>query len=419
MDKQRDPAILKRKKRNRMIAAVVVGLSVVALTVAVSRLEPAAPSVADSESVLYFGTVKRGPFTREVRGAGTLVPEEIRWITATTTGRVERLVLQPGASVEPGTVILELSNLDLQQSFRSAELDLQTALANMANQKATIANARLTQEASIVDFESAYEVALADLQTNQSLAETGLVSRFTVRQKQAAVDRAKNQLELARKQLASSVETAASQLAPTEAAVNQRRAEVDRLRRQLDDLRVKATMSGQLQVVSVEVGASVAPGAQLARVSDPTRLKAVVRISETQTRDLAPGQLADIDTRNGHVKGKVTRIDPASTQGTVGVDVTLEGPLPAGARPDLGIDGTIELERLTNVLYVESPAFGQENSTISLFKVLPTREAVRTPVKIGRRSVQFVEVVEGLVEGERVVLSDMSQYDSFDRLRLN
>jgi HlyD family secretion protein len=419
MDKQRDPAILKRKKRNRMLAAVVVGLAVVALTVAVSRLEPAAPSVADSESVLYFGTVKRGPFTREVRGAGTLVPEEIRWITATTTGRVERLVLQPGARVEPGTVILELSNLDLQQSFRSAELDLQTALANMANQKATVSNSRLTQEASIVDFESAYEVALADLQTNQSLAETGLVSRFTVRQKQAAVDRAKNQLELARKQLASSIETSASQLAPTEAAVNQRRAEVDRLRRQLDDLRVKATMSGQLQVVSVEVGASVAPGAQLARVSDPTRLKAVVRISETQTRDLSPGQLADIDTRNGHVKGKVTRIDPASTQGTVGVDVTLEGPLPAGARPDLGIDGTIELERLTNVLYVESPAFGQENSTISLFKVLPTREAVRTPVKIGRRSVQFVEVVEGLVEGDRVVLSDMSQYDSFDRLRLN
>jgi HlyD family secretion protein len=296
---------------------------------------------------------------------------------------------------------------------------LQTALANLANQRATVSNARLTQEANIVDVESAHEVALVDLQTNQDLAETGLVSRFTVRQKQAAVDRAKNQLELAKKQLASSIETAASQLAPTEAAVNQRKAEVDRLRRQLDDLRVKSTMSGQLQLISVEVGASVAPGAQLARVSDPTRLKAVVRISETQTRDLAIGQLADIDTRNGHVKGKVSRIDPASSQGTVGVDVTLEGPLPAGARPDLGIDGTIELERLTNVLYVESPAFGQENSTISLFKVLPTREAVRTPVKIGRRSVQFVEVVEGLVEGERVVLSDMSQYDSFDRLRLN
>ena len=176
-------------------------------------------------------------------------------------------------------------------------------------------------------------------------------------------------------------------------------------------------MSGQLQIVSVEVGASVAPGAQLARVSDPDAPQGGgPDLGNADARPVAIGQLADIDTRNGHVKGKVTRIDPASSQGTVGVDVTLEGPLPAGARPDLGIDGTIELERLTNVLYVESPAFGQENSTISLFKVLPTREAVRTPVKIGRRSVQFVEVVEGLVEGDRVVLSDMSQYDSFDRL---
>ena len=419
MDKQRDPAILKRKKRNRMLAAGVVGLGVVALTVAVSRLEPAAPTVADSESVLYFGNVKRGPFTREVRGAGTLVPDDIRWITATTAGRVERIVLHPGAEVQVGTVILELSNYDLEQSVRNAELSLKTALANFENQRTTLANGRLQQEANIADYESSYEVALADLQMNQSLAEGGLVSKQQLLQKQAVVNQAKNRLELAKKQHASAIETANSQLAPNEAAANQARAEVDRLTRQLGDLRVKSTMAGRLQLVPVEVGASVTAGAQLARVSDPTRLKAVVRISETQTRDLAIGQLADIDTRNGHVKGTVARIDPASSQGTVGVDVTLEGPLPAGARPDLGIDGTIELERLTNVLFVESPAFGQENSTISLFKVLPTREAVRTPVKIGRRSVQFVEVVEGLVEGDRVVLSDMSQYDSFDRLRLN
>jgi HlyD family secretion protein len=419
MDVQRDPAILKRKKRNRLLAAIVTGLAVVALTVAVSRLEPAAPAVADSASVLYFGTVKRGPMVREVRGAGTLVPEEIRWIPATTSGRVERIVIHPGADVRPGTVILELSNPDLEQSVRSAELDWRTALANLANQKANLANARLTQEATIVDYESGYEVALADLQTNQSLAESGLVSRFTIQQKQAAVNQAKNRLDLARKQLASAIETASSQLAPAEAAANQARAEFDRLTRQLDDLRVKATMTGQLQLVSVEVGQQVAPGTNLVRVSDPTRLKAVVRISETQTRDLAIGQQADIDTRNGHVKGRVTRIDPASSGGTVGVDVTLDGPLPAGARPDLGIDGTIELERLTNVLYVESPAFGQENSTISLFKVLPTQEAVRTPVTIGRRSVQYVEVVQGLAEGDRVVLSDMSQYDGYDRVRLN
>jgi HlyD family secretion protein len=419
MDKQRDPAILKRKKRNRMLAAGVVGVAVVALTVAVSRLEPAAPTVADSESVLYFGTVKRGPFTREVRGAGTLKPDDIRWITATTSGRVERIVLHPGAEVQIGTVLLELSNPDLEKSVRNAEMSLKTALANLENQRTTLANARLQQEANIADFESTHEVAQADLQMNQSLAEGGLVSKQQLLQKQAVVNQAKNRLELAKKQHASAIETANSQLAPSEAAANQARAEVDSLTRQLGDLRVKSTMAGRLQLVQVEVGASVNAGAQLARVSDPTRLKAEVRISETQTRDLAIGQLADIDTRNGHVKGKVARIDPASNQGTVGVDVTLEGPLPAGARPDLGIDGTIELERLTNVLYVESPAFGQENSTISLFKVLPTREAVRTPVKIGRRSVTFVEVVEGLVEGDRVVLSDMSQYDSFDRLRLN
>jgi HlyD family secretion protein len=307
----------------------------------------------------------------------------------------------------------------LTQSVRNAELNWKTQLANLENQKTTLANERMRLESSIVDFESAHEVAFADLQTNQNLAEGGLVSKFTVQQKQAAVNQAKNRLELARRQLASAVATAQSQLAPAEAAVNQAKAEVDRLSRQLGDLQVKSAMTGRLQLISVEVGQQVNAGENLARVSDPTRLKALIRISETQTPDLAIGQLADVDTRNGHVKGRVSRIDPASSQGTVGVDVTLEGPLPAGARPDLGVDGTIELERLTDVLYVESPAFGQENSTISLFKVLPTREAVRTPVKIGRRAVQFVEVVDGLREGDRVVLSDMSQYDGFDKLRLN
>jgi HlyD family secretion protein len=419
MDLQRDPAILKRKKRNRMLAAIGVGLGVIALTVAVSRLEPASPTVADADSVLYFGTVRRGPFTREVRGAGTLVPEEIRWITATTSGRVDRIVLHPGAEVRPGTVILQLSNPDLEQDVRNAKMAWQTELADLANQKVSLANARLTLEANIADYESSYKVALADLQMNQSLAEGGLVSRQQLLQKEAVVNQAQNRLELARKQLTSAVATAESQLAPYEAAVNQAKAEADRLSRQLDDLQVKSTMSGLLQLVQVEVGASVAAGAQLARVSDPTRLKAVVRISETQTPDLSIGLPADIDTRNGHVKGRVSRIDPASSQGTVGVDVTLEGPLPAGARPDLGIDGTIQIEHVPDLLHVESPAFGQEYSTISLFKVLPTREAIRTPVKIGRRSVQFVEVVDGLREGDRVILSDMSQYDGFDKIRLN
>lgn len=419
MDVQRDPAILKRKRRRQIIGGVLAGVVVIGLSVAVSRLEPAAPSIADSRSVLYYGTVKRGPMVREVRGAGTLIPEEIRWIPATTSGRVERIVLQPGAHVQPGTVILELTNPDLEQSVKSAEMDWKTSLAQLANQKATLVNDRLTRESSIIDFESSYAVALADLQANESLAKDGLVASFMVQTKQANVNQAKNRLELARKQLASAVETATSQLAPAEASVNQKAAEFERLRSQLSDLRVKSTMSGQLQLINVEVGQQVGPGTNLARVSDPTRLKAEIRISETQTKDLAIGQNADIDTRSGHVKGHVSRIDPASSNGTVGVDVTLEGALPPVARPALGVDGTIELERLTSVLFVESPAFGQEQSTISLFKVLPTREAVRTPVKVGRRSVQFIEVVDGLKEGDTVVLSDMSQYDAFDKVKLN
>jgi HlyD family secretion protein len=416
MDVQRDPAILKRKQRRRAIIGAAVALLVVAVSVAVSRLEPALPTVVSS--TLWFGNVRRGPMVREVHGAGTLVPDQIRWIPATTSGRVARIVLRPGAHVEPGTVILELENPDLRQSVKSAELDWKTAVAQLGNQKANLANTRLSQQSGVVDAQSASELAVTDFDLNKSLADQGLVAGFTMRQKQAAVDQAKNRLELARQQLAATIANEPLQLAPSEAAVNQRRAEYDAFLRQLSDLEVKSTMAGQLQVVSVEEGQQVGPGTNLARVSDPTRLKAEIRIPETQTKDLAIGQLADVDTRNGHVKGHVSRIDPAAVQGTVGVDVTLEGALPAGARPDLSVDGTIELERLASVLFVESPALGQENGTISLFKVNADGVAVRTSVKIGRRSVQYVEVVEGLAEGDRVILSDMSQYDAFDRVRL-
>lgn len=417
MDVQRDPAILKKKIRRRWIFGIVATFAIVALSYQVSRLEPALPTVTGS--TLWYGNVKRGPMVREVRGSGVLVPEEIRWITASASGRVERIVLQPGASVEPGTVILELSNPDLRQLVRNAELDWETAKANLANARATINNTRLSQQSSLVDAESANQLALTDLEMNAKLAEQGMVSVFAMRQKQATVDQTKNRLELVKRQLANTEANETLQLAPAEAAVNQRRAEFDRLSRQLADLQVRSTMSGRLQVISVEVGQQVGLGVNLARVSDPTRLKAAIRIAETQTRDLAVGQVVDVDTRNGHVAGRVSRIDPASQGGTVGVDIILEGALPAGARPDLGVDATIELERLTNVLFVESPAYGQEQGTISLFKVSPTNEATRTPVKIGRRSVTFVEVVDGLAEGDRVILSDMTQYDAFDRLRLN
>lgn len=416
MDTPRDPAYLRRRRRRRWLAGVGVAAAVLSLSVAVSRLEPALPGV--SESSLWIRTVQRGPLVREVRGTGTLVPEEIRWITTSSAGRVERILLQPGARVEPGTVILELSNPDLQQSVRSAETDWQTAVAQLANQRATLRNTRFAQRSALVDAESAYELALADLDLHRSLAESGLVAGFTLKQKQALVDQARNRLELARQQLESIVESEPLQLAPAEAAVTQRRAEYERLLRQLDDLHVKSTMSGLLQAVSVEVGQQVAAGANLVRVSDPGRLKAEVRVAETQARDLAVGQPARVDTRTGVVSGYVSRIDPAAQGGTVGVDITLEGALPPGARPDLNVDATIELERLADVLFVESPAFGQEHGTISLFRVTGSRELERTTVRIGRRSVQYVEIVEGLAEGDRVVLSDMSQYAAFDRLRL-
>jgi HlyD family secretion protein len=277
----------------------------------------------------------------------------------------------------------------------------------------------MSQENALSDAQSAYSVAQSDLEANKTLNAQGIVADQVIKVKQQTVDSAKNRLELAKKQLQSLLETEKSQLAPQEAAVSSARARYDQLSRQLSDLFVKSNMSGRLQAVPVEVGQQVGPGTNLARVSDPSKLKAEVRISETQTRDLAIGQVAKIDTRNGIVKGHVTRIDPASAGGTVGVDVTIDEPLPPGARPDQSVDGVIELQRLENVLYVESPTFGQENSTVMLFKFTGPNEAVRTPVKLGRRSVSFVEVIEGLKEGDRVILSDMQQYDGHSRLRIN
>jgi HlyD family secretion protein len=417
MDVKRDPAILKRKQQRRAIIGVVVALGIVAVTVAVSQLQPAAPTVAASS--VYTGTVKRGSMVREVRGAGTLVPEDIRWLTTTASGRVDRIVLRAGAQVQPGTVILELSNPDLRQQVGDAELAWKASVAQYENAKANQKTTRLQQEIQVADAKSAFRVAENDLAANKKLAAEGLVAELVIQTKQATVDRERNRVELAEKQLQSAIETEKSQLAPQEAAVSAARARYDQLSRQLSDLQVKSNMSGLLQIVSVEVGQQVNPGTQLARVSDPTRLKAEIRISETLTRDLVAGQIAKIDTRIGIVKGRVTRIDPASAGGTVGVDVTLDEALPAGARPDQSVDGVIELQRLENVLYVESPTFGQENSVVSLFKIEANNEAIRTPVKLGRRSVQFVEVLEGLVEGDRVILSDMTQYDDHKRLRLN
>jgi HlyD family secretion protein len=359
---------------------------------------------------------------REVRGAGQLVPEDIRWVSSTVQGRIERIVLLPGAQVEVGTVILELSNPDLAASVNDAKLAWTAAEAQLVNARANLATSRLQQEVALTDAQTQRDLAKADLDAYRELLAGKVVSELEVKRREATLQGAQSRLEVATRQLESLKETEKGQLATQESTVSQQRARYDQLARNLSELQVRSTMAGRLQQLgqTVEVGQQVGPGTQLARVSNPNKLKAVIRISETQTTELMAGQLVDIDTRSGHVKGHVSRIDPASTGGTVGVDVTLDEPLPPGSRPDQSVDGTVELQRLTDVLFVEAPAIGQENSAIMLFKEVPgTNECIRTRVKLGRRSVRFVEVVEGLQLGDRVVLSDMSAYDAYDRIRVN
>jgi len=411
------PESVKRKKKMRRVvygAAALVGVAVI--TLAVSRLKPAAPSV--ELGTVWIDTVKRGPMVRQVRGSGTLIPEDIRWIPATTQGRVERILLRPGAEVKPDTVILEMSNPDLQQSVKDAQLAFQSAEAAFLNKKADLQSQYLSQQADAATIEANYSQAKLDLEANEQLQKDGLVSDLTVKLKKTQATDQANRLKIAQQRLKMTEEGLKSQLAPQEADVNLKRAAYELSMRKLDDLRVKAGMTGVLQLVSVERGAQVSPGTNLVRVADPTNLKAEVRIAETQTKDLRLGQFAEIDTRNGIVQGKVARIDPASSNGTVGVDVILDGALPPGARPDLSVDGTIRIEKLDNVVFVGRPAFGQDEGTVSMFKLLPTGEAVRTNVKLGRSSVNTIEIKEGLQPGDQVILSDMSNYDQFDRIQL-
>jgi HlyD family secretion protein len=417
VDIARSPDVARRKKLRRILYGAVALVVIILITVAVSRLKPAAPSV--DRSVVWIDTVKRGDMVRQVRGSGTLVPEEIRWIPATTQGRVEKILLRPGAQVGPETVILELSNPELRQAVMEAQLGYQSAQANFQNRKAELESALLSQQSDVANIEAQYKEAALTLEANEQLYKDGLVSEIVLKQSRSRTDELKNRLSIARKRLDITTVGVKSQLAPQEAEVDQRRAAYELRVRQLDDLRVKAGMSGVLQIVPVEVGAQVSPGANLARVADPTNLKAELRIAETQTKDIQIGQPAEVDTRNGVVRGRVARIDPRSESGTVGVDVILEGALPPGARPDLSVDGTIRLEELRNIVYVGRPAFGQENSTVGLFKLQPDGEAMRVNVKLGRSSVNTIEIQDGLQPGDQVILSDMSTYDQFERIRLN
>jgi HlyD family secretion protein len=423
VDIARSADVIKKKKIRRALYGAAALVVIILITVGVSQLKPAAPSV--ERATVWIDTVKRGPMLRQVRGSGTLVPEEIRWIPATTQGRVERIILRAGANVTPTTVILELTNPELEQSVRDARLGFQSAQAAYQNRKTELESALLSQQSTVAGIEANYNNAKMDLDSNETLLKEGLVSELSVKVKRSQVEELKNRLAIEQERLKMTRAGVASQLGPQAADVDQRRAAVDLRERQLDDLKVKAGMTGVLQcvcsspTVQVEVGAQVGPGTNLARVANPTTLKAELRIAETQTKDIRIGQYAEVDTRNGKVKGKVGRIDPAAQGGTVGVDVILEGELPPGSRPDLSVDGEITLERLDNVIYVGRPAFGQENSTVGLFKLnTEATEATRANVKLGRSSVNQIEIIEGLQPGDQVILSDMSAQDSFDRIRI-
>ena len=416
VDIARSSDVIKKKKIRRALYGTAFLIIIVVISVGVSKLKPAAPSV--DRATVWIDTVKRGSMLRQVRGSGTLVPEEIRWIPATTQGRVERLLLRPGATVHPDTVILELTNPELQQSVKEAELAYQSAQAAYINRQQELKSALLAQQSEVAGIQASYNNAALNLQAQETLYKDGLVSEIQLKQSRSAAEELKNRLTIGNQRLEMQTAGIKSQLAPQEADVDQKRAAFELRRRQLDDLKVKAGMEGVLQLVPVERGAQVGPGTNLARVADPTNLKAELRIADTQTKDIRIGQIAEVDTRNGVVKGKVARIDPASSGGTVGVDVILEGALPSGARPDLSVDGTIQLERLDNVIYVGRPAFGQENSTVGLFKLTADGEALRTNVKLGRSSVNQIEIVDGLQPGDQVILSDMSAQDSFDRIRI-
>ena len=417
MDIARPSRARKRLQRRVALGAAAL-LFVVLVTVGVSQLQPAAPAVDRAQ--VWIEAVERGPMLRQVRGAGTLVPEAIRWIPATTQGRVERILVLPGTSVDPDTVLLELSNPELELAALDAASELRAAEAELANLRVELQSQHLDHEAAAASVEAEYHQAELEAAANEKLARDGLIADITLELSRVRVRELGTRTEIEHRRLAIDEDAARAQLDVSQAGVERARALSLLRRSQVDALRVRAGSAGILQQLEVDAGQRVDPGTNLARVSEPGRLKAEVRVSETQAPEVQIGQPAAIDTRNGIIAGRVSRIDPASENGTVTVDVALTGELPRGARPDLSVDGTIELERLDDVLHVGRPVFGEERSTISLFKLeRGGREAVRVQVQLGRGSVSTVEIAEGLQEGDRVILSDMSRWDGFDRVRLD
>jgi len=416
MDIQR-PSNARAKKIRRISYGLLGILLVGGVTLGLSRLKPAAPSV--DASTVWTDTVKRGPMLREVRGLGTLVPEDIRWIPAQTDSRVDKIVLRPGAIVKPDSIILELSNPELQKDALEAEFLLKGAEADYANLKVQVQSELLTQKALAAAVRSDYAQAKIQHEVDAKLQKDGLGAEVTERLSRVKEEQLAIRGQLEEERTKNAQDTMEARLQAQQAKVEQERALFQLRKSQLDALHVRAGIDGVLQLVPVEVGQKVLPGVNIARVADPKRLKAEIKIAETQAKDVLIGQKATIDTRNGTVVGTVSRIDPSVLNGTVTVDVSITEPLPGGARPDLSVDGTIEIENLKNVLFVGRPVHGQSDSTIGIFKVdADGSEASRVNVKLGRSSVNTIEIVDGLKVGDKVILSDMSAMDNFDRIRL-
>jgi len=414
------PDLLQKRKR-RFVAFVAAAVVMLALgLIAVYQLKPAAPTV--DRSTIWPDTVKRGPMIRQVRGStGSLVPREdkLRLIPAETEATVTRILVLPGAQVQPNTVIMDLTNPQLEQEAMNASLALKAAESDYHNTQVKLQSDLMTQKASAATVNSDFSQAKLQAQTDKALYDLGVISGLTYNASKSKADELTTRNNIEDDRLVMNEKVIASQMAVEQTKVDQARALFQLKQQQLAALHVTAGISGVLVDLPHQVGEHVAPGITLAKVVQPDQLKAALKIAETQARDIQIGQPASIDTHNGVIPGRVQRIDPAVQNGTVTVDVELTGPLPQGARPDLSVDGTIDLERMTDVLYVGRPALGNENSTLSLFKIDPDgKGATRVPVKVGRASVNSIQVIEGLKEGDTVILSDMSRWDNVDRIRL-
>jgi HlyD family secretion protein len=417
MDIKRPPkSKLKKKIRNAVM--IVVGLAAIGgITYGLTKLKPAAPTLDRSTAVIE--TVKRGEMVRDVRGNGTLVPDVTRWVPAPADGRIERILLKAGVEVDSSTVIAELSNPQLEQQATDTELQVKAAEADRENLKVRLESDAMTQKSAIATINAQYSQAKLQLDADEVLGKQGLVSELTLKISRVNVQDLANRLKVEQERLAVAAKSTKAQLNAAESRLQQLRALATLRRQDVDNLKVRAGTGGVLQQVLVTEGQQVTPGTNIARVADPTSLKAVLRVPETQIKDMRVGQHAIVDTRNGLIEGQVSRIDPAAREGTFEIDVSLNGPLPPSARPDLSVDGTIELERLHDVLKVGRPAFGQAQQTIGMFVLTPDgTEAERRTVKLGRNSVSTIEILEGLREGEQVIISDTSALDSYNRIRI-